>query len=397
MSLLLTRLGRGRATWDRRYNPSLVIDIARAGLADMVRGAALTYSRASAAWDFDSSGILRQYESGVPRIVPSPVGVMSVLSEPQSTNKCTNYNANPNGSLTNLTKGGDAAATLTEVDDSAALAAAGLSVVCSSGKVFKLDNSAGVAIAYVDAYGATGNTNDHALSAYMRGSGSAYLRTGFTLTNDWGPATLTSSYARIVSRQSSGLAGGSKNSADVLRIVAHPGAVAYFILNQLEEQAYSTSPIVVAGSQVTRVRDELLVPASFAAGGAYSEWMDFVLQSQATTASALIGDDASVRNLGITSGLDLQASNGAVGLATGNTYTLNARGRAAMAADSSGRAVVLNGSAVASDANTQTAIAQRRLGFITAGSDSQKGVLYLHGYRLFNTRLSNAALQALTS
>ncbi len=396
MSLLLTRLGRGRATWDRRYNPSLVIDIARAGLADMVRGAALTYSRASAAWAFDSSGILRQYESGVPRIVPSPVGVMSVLSEPQSTNKCTNYNANPTD-LSGVTKAGDASATLSVVSDAAALSAAGLSGVCSLGNVIKLDNSAGTTTAWVSINGNTGNTNDHTLSVFARGSGNLALRTGFTLPNGWGPYALTSQYVRYSASQSAGLAGGAKSSTDVMWVQATAGSIVYFVLNQWEEQAFVTSPIVVAGSQVTRARDELLVPASFAAGGAYSEWMDFVLQSQATTASALIGDDASVRNLGITSGLALQASNGAVGLATGNTYTLNARGRAAMAADSSGRAIVLNGSAVASDANTQTAIAQRRLGFITAGSDSQKGVLYLHGYRLFNTRLSNAALQALTS
>lgn len=403
MSLLLTRLGRGRATWDRRYNPSLVIDIARAGLADMVRGAALTYSRASAAWAFDSSGVLRQYASGAPRIVPSPVGVMSVLSEPQSTNKCTNYNANPNGSLTNMAKGGDAAATLTEVDDTAALAAAGLSTVCSSGKVFKLDNSAGVAIAYVDAYGATGNTNDHALSAYMRGSGSAYLRTIFTLTNDWGPATLTSSYARIVSRQSSGLAGGSKNSVDALRIVAHPGAVVYFILNQFEEGAYETTPIVVAGSQVTRAIEVVSgTPALNSAEGTL--WVDFsvpnVVQSGvflftvSEWANSYIALQQNSAAPAVPVRKDMVAN---ADLYPAGTVVANARHRMAARYKAGDNAACFDGGAVTSNARADVTISPANIYLGNLDAVTNNGVKYIHGVRYFPRALSGAQLQALTS
>lgn len=393
---------RNRATWDKRYNPSFVIDIARGGLSDMVRGTAITFSRASAAWAFDSSGVLRQYASGVPRIVPSPVGVMSVLSEPQSTNKCTNYNANPNGSLTNMAKGGDAAATLTEVDDTAALAAAGLSTVCSSGKVFKLDNSAGVAIAYVDAYGATGNTNDHTLSAYMRGSGTAYLRTDFTLTNDWGPVTLTSSYARIVSRQGSGLAGGSKNSADVLRVVAHPGSVVYFVLNQFEEQAFATSPIVTAGSAVTRVADvPYAQPAINSAEGTL--FVDVEVPNIAQTAHAFAdmyqtgNDRMAIRQNTNSLAFNIRKNSVAnADLNPAGTFTANARLKAAFRYKAGDNGGCYNGGAVVTNTRGDVTVSPTHI-YLGSFGGVPTGVTYLRGVRYFRTALTDAQLQALTS
>lgn len=393
----------GPARFGTQFGPSFVMDVARGGLSDMARGAPITFTRASTAWAFNSAGVLVPYAAGQPRIVPSPVGVMSVLSEPQSTNKCTNYNANPNGSLTNLSKGGDAAATLTEVNDSAALAAAGLSTVCSSGKVFKLDNSAGVSIAYVDAYGATNNTNDHTLSAYMRGSGSAYLRTGFTLTNDWGPVTLTSSYARIVSRQGSGLAGGSKNSADVLRVVAHPGAVAYFILNQLEEQAYSTSPIVVAGSQVTRAIEVVSgTPALNSAEGTL--WVDFsvpnVVQSGVFlfTVSEWANSYIALRQNAASPAVPIRKDMVAnADLYPAGTVVANARHRMAARYKAGDNAACFNGGAVASNARSDVTVTHTNVFIGNLDGVTNSGVKYIHGVRYFPRALSDAQLQALTA
>lgn len=397
---MLSRIAQsGPPPFDRRFAPTHAMEVRHGGLANLAGGAPFSFTRASVALAADSSGVLRQYAVDQPRFVVSPVGIMSVLREPQRTNKCTNYNAVPNGSLTNLSKGGDAAATLTEVDDSAALAAAGLSTVCSSGKVFKLDNSSGVAIAYVDAYGATGNTNDHTLSAYMRGSGTAYLRTGFTLANDWGPATLTSSYARIVSRQSSGLAGGSKNSADVLRVVAHPGSVVYFILNQLEEGQHETSPIVVAGASATRSRDSVFIPNFvITAGEPTWQMIDFVMPYQVLGSNRLTG--TSSIGLEIVPGSRVaRVYNGTALLATANAYTAGTRGKVAYAGDSTGRSICLNGGTVAFDANTHinAGLTNYTLLQFTTTDDASSPMGYLHGFYRGTQRPTNAQLQALTT
>lgn len=384
----------------RRFSPSFVLDVARSGeLVDTAGGAAITFTRASAAWASDSSGVLRQYASDVPRIVPSPVGLMSVFREPQRTNKCTNHNANPNGSLTAMSKGGDAAATLTEVDDTAALAAAGLSVVCSSGKAFKLDNSAGGTNAYVSFSGASGNTNDHTVSAYVRGSGNCLLRTGYTTTADGGPHALTANFVRRFGRQSAGLTNGAKNSADVMWLVAYPGAVVYFILNQLEEGAFETTPIVTAGSSVTRVRDSVFLPNfSIVAGEPTTQVVDFVMQYPVLSSNRLTG--TSSIGLEIVPGSRVaRVYNGTSLLATANAYTAGTRGKVAYAGDSTGRSICLNGGAVASDANTHrdAGPTSYTLMQFSTTDDSASPVGYIHGFRIFPSRLTNAQLQALTS
>lgn len=205
------------------------------------------HTRASAAWAFDANGVLQQYASNVLRVVPSPAGVTSALREPASTNKCTNYNANPTD-LTGITAGGDAAAVVSVVDDAAALTAAGLSTVCSSGKVYKIDNTLGVAAAWVFASGNTGNTNTHTGSAFIRGGSGSLQAPGTTVLTAFGA---NAAYRRVTGTFTPG------GTTNVLRIAADAGQVVYFILNQLEEQPFATTPIVVAGSAVTRAVDTI--------------------------------------------------------------------------------------------------------------------------------------------
>lgn len=209
-------------------------------------------SRAGTGWAFDANGVLQEYGTDVERpqyLYNSTTGVWeggNVLNEAASTNKCTNFNANPTD-LTNVTKGGDAAATLTVVDDSAALAAAGLDQVCSSGKVYKLDNSAGSSDATAQPAGQTGNTNQHTVSAFWRGSGTGIIRLAGTVLAS---KPIPSAYERTVAE--------NVTPVDAFRnafVVASPGAVIYFILNQLEESDTVSTPIVVAGSSVTRPAD----------------------------------------------------------------------------------------------------------------------------------------------
>lgn len=165
-----------------------------------------------------------------------------ILVEGSIQNKCTNYNANPDVGLTNLTLSGDVAATMTRVADAAELTNKGLSAQCTDGNAVKLDNSAGVADANITVEGIS-NTNPHSVSIWWRGSGTGRLFiAGVAGTNLTIPAT----YTRETNTDITPL-GTSK-----MVIRAEAGAIIYFVLNQLEESPIVSSVIVTEGSAVTR-------------------------------------------------------------------------------------------------------------------------------------------------
>jgi len=171
-----------------------------------------------------------------------------LLIERTSTNKCTNYNNRADAALTNLTLAGDAAATLTRVDDSTEIASAGLDRIVPDGYVFKLDNSAGVAAAYADVGGQVGNTNKHSMSCWARrdaasaGSNTLRLSSGGS-----GVVISLFTYARVESNNFT-----PDVSTRTLRINSNAGGICYFILNQLEEQTVTTGEIVTEGASGTR-------------------------------------------------------------------------------------------------------------------------------------------------
>lgn len=187
------------------------------------------------------------FAANQPGVVPG----LGFWSRAGVTNKCSNHNANPNGSLANMSKGGDAAATLTEVDDTAQLQIAGLFGTdrpCANGKVFKLDNSTGTAVATAIFAGTVGNTNPHTSSVYFRGSGRAYV--GVSATN--GPdIVLTSGYQRAT------VTGTPTGTGAQSFVGARPGAVVFFILNQLVEGSQA-GPIIVTAGAVASVGADIL-------------------------------------------------------------------------------------------------------------------------------------------
>lgn len=180
---------------------------------------------------------------------------------PARTNKCTNYNANP-VDLTGFVKGGDAAATLTIVDDAAALASVGLSGICTSGKVFKLDNSAGTASALAFIGGQVGNVNPHVMSVFARavfasGFGARLLASGGSGASSYFPNG--QGYARYSQ------AFTPTASTVQMAVEVGAGAVVYFILYQLEEGSYASPPIITSGAAVSRPGD--ILSASVPDGG----------------------------------------------------------------------------------------------------------------------------------
>lgn len=220
-----------------------------------------TFSRTGAGTAFTTVGAIVAFAAGVARSTDA-----GLLLEPARTNKVTCHNANPTD-LTNITKQGDAAATLSVVDDSAALSAAGLSAVCSAGKAFRLDNRGGSTNAIVAASGPVGNTNLHTVSLYVRMSATGGV-TGLLNGSNTGFVALGPGFGALAgyTRISGNLTPDTSARVMGLRIPA--GAVAHFILMQLEEGTSASSPIVTAGATTTRGTDT----ASVTVPGNASTW-----------------------------------------------------------------------------------------------------------------------------
>lgn len=181
--------------------------------------------------------------------------LVGYVGEKNITNKCENYNAAPDGLLTNITKTGDAACTLTEVDDSAELEAAGLLGLVPSGTVFKLDNSGGAVAGHATITGQTGNTNAHTASVWARGSTDETVGViNFSATA--AAVSITgNTYARFATENVT-----PSSVFDQLRVTVNAGKILYFILNQLEECPNATSEIIVAGASATRSACKLELP-----------------------------------------------------------------------------------------------------------------------------------------
>ncbi|HYF20512.1 MAG TPA: hypothetical protein VEA40_21785 [Ramlibacter sp.] len=356
------------------------------------------HTRASAAWAFDANGVLQQYAANVLRVVPSPAGVTSALREPASTNKCLNYNANPNeaagtvetvggaNTISNVAVNGDASATLSVVDDAAALAAAGLSSVCTSGKVYKLDNSAGAATADATVSGTVGNLNGHTTSVYWRGSGQAKLG----LSGGLGTAqALGGSYVRHTDSNRTPAA-----TSNVLMVRAEPGAIVYFILNQLEELPFVTTPIVVAGSAVTRTADNFAQTSAGQAlqsgqGGAY---MAFQHNGYNSFDGLFQLDDATASNrhiaylnssTAVVYRKDVAAA--ATTLSGGTAVSTAATNKVSIGYGTTAPTLAIGGGAVTTMADATVPAGLTRWSF-GIGGGSAGGSYYISEFRLYRTR-----------
>jgi hypothetical protein len=392
VSLLLTRMAaRG---FDPRFSPRFVVDVARGGLVDMVRGVQPIYARAGSAWGF-VGGKLRAFAANVPRIVDSPVGGVAFLQENTITNKATNHNANPTD-LTNVTftNAANGLATCTVVDDSAALAAAGLSEVCSTGKVYRLDNTLGANAAFVLFSGGAGNTNTHVVSAFIRGG-----------TGDVRPSSAAglafAASAGYVRRDSGPVVPGGAGTTS--RISVNAGQDVYFILNQYEENTIATSPIVIAGATATRNLDNLSYP--FASSGDITLFADCVFAANADTVNAesvLTVHDGTNNERVALSRLSGGSMNGLVVDGGTAQASLNVglvlggqRCGAAVRAKQDDCKTCANGALSAGDiAATMPTTTTLHVGRTAPTASSVPRQLYMRGFRVYPVGLTDAQLQA---
>lgn len=232
--------------------------------------ASLTCSRAGTKFAQNLAGAWQSFGPHVPAITDR-----GLLVEDASTNLCSTHNAAP--SLTGWTRTGDPAATLTIVDDTAALASAGLGVLCPGGQVYRLDNSTGSAAASVASAGGTASVLLHHVSVFGRSTGN--YRAG--VQNNSPTLGASTAYERRF------YAGAPNFSGAQFFLLAQPGTIVHFVLHQLETTSVS-SPIVTAGSSATRAQD--LIQLEFPAGN----WRVSILTDNSESQAAINGTNLSV-------------------------------------------------------------------------------------------------------
>lgn len=347
------------------------------------------FQRAGTKWLPDANGVYRSYGTNTPAFTWQS-GIRRLVLENTATNKVTCRKHNPTDT-SNLSKSGDAAATLTVVDDVAALAAAGLSQLCTNGKVYCLDNTAGTVAAIVSSQGAVSNTNLHQYTAFIRGGTGAI---GNNLTSV-GRTTFAASatYRQLQASYA------SSDTTSRWSVTANAGQVVYFILPRLVEGAFVGS--IIPGdtlAAVTRVADFFRHSAAHEA----------VLQESAASALVkgqlirpladnppILGQPATSYLLGAISDGRLRTSNMASVLsATAGSGSFLTRYAGALSFNASGRSLCFNAGTVATDsASVQADRSAIRLG---GRANIATGDGYYDLSAAAPERISNARLSAIT-
>ena len=208
-----------------------------------------TFLRSSNAWYLDANGIYRDSGLNAARFENS-----RLLMEPAGTNLCVNYNAAPDAGQSNMSINGTG--TLTRVDRTAELAAAGLSDICPTGLVWRYDSPAGGSVIV---NGQIGSLNASVLSGWCRKvSGTDHARIQDTYGQGQAPFE-NSDFERIVRSYTptNAAARWSINHGNGDRVISE------FILNSSTEGIVAESPIVTEGTAGQRAADVLIYENGF--------------------------------------------------------------------------------------------------------------------------------------
>lgn len=184
----------------------------------------------------DAFGKLIPFADNVPRRTSRGIALFESV-----TNKCTMEGANP----VDTTGATGATANVTVVDDTAALQASGLDLVCTSGRAYMCVNNTAGAL-FLNIAPASANTNTATISAYMRsifGPTTVNMSAGFGASAPATPTLVTDLYQRVSVTQTQAI-----GSLAFIRI--GPGQAFMFVLPQWEEEPAMT-PVIPSRASVT--------------------------------------------------------------------------------------------------------------------------------------------------
>ena len=165
---------------------------------------------------------------------------------------------------------------------------------------------------------------------------------------------------------------------------------------QLELGSFATFPIRTTSAAATRAADVITVTNPPTFGSAITAFVDAIVPTPTNTATKYLTGQALNNRLLYFSSVDTQVSifNGTNILTVNATGGWSAGAKAASAIDGSGRAIVMNGGTVATDANAQTIPTSIGIGSMAS---TVGGPLTIRRVAYFPTRLTNAQLQELTA
>lgn len=228
----------------------------------------------------DSSGNLTAASANTPRFDHDINGnFLGMMIEPAITNRLTDRNANPT-TTSGWTTTGDVAGVFSVVNDPSSYLSAStckLQNVCTTGKLFKIDNSLGVTDFSVVSVAGISVTSRSTLSCWIVVStGSA------TLTRNGGgtPETLAISSGAALQRKALIVTPAATTNNMVITVAA--GGVAYFILGQIEP-AYAR---VVSESDLTPVPSSEIITT----GGAAARVAEIVSLGYTDTQGSVVMD-----------------------------------------------------------------------------------------------------------
>lgn len=227
--------------WDVETNIPSGYNFASNTLSPTGLSGPITFTRSTTAIYRDAARKFQIAAVNAPRFDSDSNGVRrGMLIEGARTNKCTNYNFNPDAALTNISA---SAGTLDRVNDAANIPFSGGVV---GGNVFHLNNTTGAEVT-VTVVGVTGNTNPHSIRVFTRFTSTAPT---LQLTGAAGAVACGNAYAETKSNNITPL-----TAADQWQLVIPAGTEVWFLGCQLEEAAFVSSPIETSGLATIRASD----------------------------------------------------------------------------------------------------------------------------------------------
>lgn len=356
----------------------------------------LSVTRASSGYAQRTDGIWQSFNSGVLRRTNK-----GALIESARTNVCTNYNANPDASLSNVnfTNATNGLATFTRVDDTAALAAAALSNICTSGYAFCLDNTAGDTTANVRPIGTSSGGVAHAYSVYARITAGSGADVGTSSTGTGATIISGITYARFVAII-------TPAGADSLRLRAPAGCRVLFVLNQLEAGSFASSPIVISGASATRAADVVTAVPTSGTDYPVTLFAEIIrlVDTGAIERAFTLSDGTNLNRFMLQTDTGDKGSAATVGggtadgnSSTTNSVSLNVVSKLAARANTNDLRVALNATLGNADTSVTKPATPSLLTFgavVTGGTELQG---YLRRVAIITRALSDAELQAITT
>jgi hypothetical protein len=212
----------------------------------------ITYARNDTVATYrDADGKLQRVAGAdIPRFDHDEAGnPLGLLIETTTQNKITLHNTTPYVTITGVSTTGTA--TIDVITDSIALSAAGMEELVTE-YVFRVIGGASGGDVILP--GTTGNTSVHSFSAYARivsGVSATLTHTGSSA----GTQTITGSTWARYRLENQTISGSSVQ----MKFAVPAGVTMLFILTQMEQNRFCTSPIVTSGGATTRQRDEVYI------------------------------------------------------------------------------------------------------------------------------------------